>query len=188
MDIVVNHKDNAKYFWAKYYVTTKTDLRTAAHEIAIGQSIGNPNKRSLWETDYMIENFCAKIYDTGNLGDNAGHVYIGYPYDLIDLSEDGVSQLLCILMGGQMDIDNITGCRLVDLEIQSKHFKGPKYGIKGIREYVKVADRPLFGGIIKPKSGITTQQLLDMTKELVEGGVNFIKEDEILSSLSLIHI
>ena len=186
MNILINNKDSKKYFWAKYWVSAKNDLLTAANEIAIGQSIGNPNKRSLWETDEMIENYCAKILDTGNLGESKGYVEIGYPYALMDWVGDGISQLLCILMGGQVDIDNIQECKLVDLyldpDVVGKYFKGPKHGIKGIREFVKVPDRPLFGGIIKPKNGINPQQLLDMTKELVEGGVNFIKEDEILSN------
>ena len=189
MDIVLNTKDTEKYFWAKYQVSSKTTLRQAAHEIAIGQSIGNPNKRSLWETDQMIEDYCAKILDTGNLDQQQGIVEIGYPYALMDWVGDGISQLLCILQGGQTDIDNIVECRLIDLSINDyiteKYFKGPKYGIRGIREYVKNPDRPLFGGIIKPKNGINPQQLLDMTKELVEGGVNFIKEDEILSNPSI---
>jgi ribulose-bisphosphate carboxylase large chain len=186
MNIVTTNRDTNKYFWIKYWVSAKNDLRTAAHEIAIGQSIGNPNKRSLWETDEMIEDYCAKILDTGNLNQQSGFVEIGYPNALMDWEGDGISQLLCIAMGGQVDIDNIQACRMVALDINSnittKYFKGPKYGIKGIRDYVKVQDKPLFGGIIKPKTGINPQQLLDMTKELVEGGVNFIKEDEILSN------
>jgi len=35
-----------------------------------------------------------------------------------------------------------------------KSFKGPKYGIKGLRKYLKVKKRPLLGTIIKPKSWI----------------------------------
>jgi ribulose-bisphosphate carboxylase large chain len=45
-----------------------------------------------------------------------------------------------------------------------------------------VEDRPILGGIVKPKTGITPAILLEMVKEMVEGGVNFIKEDEILSN------
>lgn len=186
MDIFVQYKDLEKYFWATYYVQSTSSLEEAAKEIAIGQSIGNPNKRSLWETTQMIEDYAAKILQTDNLGEHAGIVQIGYPYALMDWVGDGVSQLLCILMGGQMDIDNILKCHLLDVEfnahVESTYFKGPKYGIAKIRDYVKNPDRPLFGGIIKPKNGMTPSQLLDMTKELVEGGVNFIKEDEIMSN------
>lgn len=63
-----------------------------------------------------------------------------------------------------------------------KHFKGPKFGINGVREFTGAYDKPLLGGIVKPKTGITPQVLLELVKELVEGGVNFIKEDEIMAN------
>jgi ribulose-bisphosphate carboxylase large chain len=89
------------------------------------------------------------------------------------------------VMGGQLDIDNISYCRLIDLRFPSKvkeYFKGPKFGIDQIREYVGVKDRPLLGAIVKPKTGITPELLAQIVEELVAGGVNFIKEDEILSN------
>jgi ribulose-bisphosphate carboxylase large chain len=89
------------------------------------------------------------------------------------------------VMGGQLDIDNITYCRLINLKFPSKvieNFKGPKFGISQIREFVGVKDRPLLGAIVKPKTGISPELLVQIVEELVAGGVNFIKEDEILSS------
>ena len=89
-------------------------------------------------------------------------------------------------MGGQLDIENILQCHVLDIKfpehIKTTYFKGPKFGIKGIREYTKTFDKPVFGAIVKPKIGITPKILLEMVKELVEGGVNFIKEDEIMSN------
>jgi ribulose-bisphosphate carboxylase large chain len=88
-----------------------------------------------------------------------------------------------------MDIDNIIKCRALKLEIkpsiEQTYFRGPKYGIEQIRAHTQCWNQPLFGGIVKPKNGITPQQLLDMTKQMVDGGVHFIKEDEILSNPSI---
>jgi len=53
-----------------------------------------------------------------------------------------------------------------------------------LRELTGQHNKPFFGGIIKPKTGLRPNQLLDMVKELVDGGVDFIKEDEILSNPS----
>ena len=50
------------------------------------------------------------------------------------------------------------------------------------RKYVNSYDKPLLGAIIKPKIGIKPNVLLDMVKQLVDGGVDFIKEDEIMSN------
>jgi ribulose-bisphosphate carboxylase large chain len=115
----------------------------------------------------------------------SGQVRIAFPLDNINLKEDSISQLLCHLMGGQMDIDDIEECHLLNIEFpQSVHhqFLGPKYGITGMREFTKVYDKPLLGGIIKPKVVNNVEMLMDITKELVDGGVNFIKEDEIMSN------
>jgi ribulose-bisphosphate carboxylase large chain len=86
-------------------------------------------------------------------------------------------------MGGHVDIDIITKCRLVKLELPetvTKHFLGPKFGLSGFRELTGQYNKPLFGSIVKPKIGITPEVLLEMVKQMVDGGVDFIKEDEIM--------
>ena len=180
----INEND---YFIVTYYLESLTNLRDASWDLAIGQSVGNPNVRNRWESEELFENYsCLVIDDEENLMEvSKGIVKIAFPCVNIDFDTDGVSHLLVNIMGGQLDIDIIEKCHVKKIEfpqhILSK-FKGPKFGITGIREYTKVYDKPLFGGIIKPKTGITPQILLEMVKELVEGGVNFIKEDEILSN------
>ena len=47
--------DKQKYFVVKYFLKGRTSLRDAAWNLAIGQSIGNPNNRSVWETEKMFE-------------------------------------------------------------------------------------------------------------------------------------
>lgn len=189
MNIFTRKFDTEKYFVAKYFLSSKTTLRDAAWNLAIGQSVGNPNVRNEWETDELFENHsCLILADEEELKtQKSGLVEIAFPVVNIDFDTDGVSHLLCMLMGGQMDIDIIEKCQLKKLtfpEVVLKHFKGPKFGISGIREYLGIQDRPLVGAIIKPKTGISPHVLLEMTKQLVEGGANFIKEDEILASPS----
>jgi ribulose-bisphosphate carboxylase large chain len=90
-------------------------------------------------------------------------------------------------MGGQLDIDVFKTCRLRKLDFPEDveaHFLGPKYGIDGIRRFVNRYDKPLSGAIVKPKTGISPETLSEMVKELLDGGVDFIKEDEILSNPS----
>ena len=175
------------YVVATYEMASKTSLRDASWNLAIGQSVGNPNVRNAWETDELFErNSCIILGDEKELESKTeGIVKIAFPVVNTDWDNDGISHLLCQLMGGQMDIDIITKCRLVYISfpkcVEDK-FLGPKYGISGMREFTGQHDKPLFGSIIKPKIGLTPEQLLDMTKQLVDGGVDFIKEDEILSN------
>lgn len=175
------------YVVATYDMTSKTSLRDASWNLAIGQSVGNPNVRNAWETDELFErNSCIILGDEKELKSKTeGIVKIAFPVVNTDWDNDGISHLLCQLMGGQMDIDIITKCRLVDISFPKcveYKFLGPKYGISGMRKFTGQHDKPLFGSIIKPKIGLTPEQLLDMTKQLVDGGVDFIKEDEILSN------
>ena len=182
--------DKERYFIVTYKLGSKTNLRDASWNLAIGQSVGNPNVRNEYETDELFENHsCLILGDEEELkSKKEGIVDIAFPIINIDFNSDGISHLLVNIMGGQMDIDNITKCAVVDIQFPasvSNCFLGPKFGIDGIREYTKTFDKPILGAIIKPKIGITPDVLLEMVKELVEGGVNFIKEDEIMSNPSI---
>ena len=181
--------DLNKYFIVNYYLESKSSLKEAAWNLAIGQSVGNPNIRSYWETDDLFENHsCLILNNEQYLSSNSeGNVEIAFPIVNIDFKTDGISHLLVNIMGGQMDIEIIDKCHVLNIYFP-KHledtFLKAKYGITGIRQYVGVENKPLLGAILKPKTGISPQVLLEMVKELVEGGVNFIKEDEIMSNPS----
>jgi len=180
--------DDKLYYKVRYYLESSISLADACWNVAVGQSVGNPNVRNSWETDELFEKSACKI-----IGDEeelkkvrSGEVVIAFPICNIDFSTDGISQLLCQVMGGQLDINTILKCQLIDIDIPAatlqENFKTPTFGIEGIRKFTNCYDKPLLGGIIKPKVGITKEILLEMTKYLVENGVNFIKEDEIMAN------
>ena len=193
MNIVRNIKDirSNDYIIATYDVESKTTLQEAAWAIAVGQSVGNPNVRNEWETDALFEKHCCKIIDNGpHVSDPHWcgpdkPIRIAFPLANINLQQDGVSQLLCQLMGGQMDIDIITKCVLTNIQFPPGFcWEKPRYGIDGIREYVGSDGKPLLGGIIKPKTGLSPKHLTEMVLQLARGGVDFIKEDEIMANPS----
>jgi ribulose 1,5-bisphosphate carboxylase large subunit-like protein len=180
----VNHQD---YVIATYKMSSSLNLKEAAWNLAIGQSVGNPSVRNEWETDELFERHSCIILDSEeNLaGLQQGIVSIGFPKINIDWHSDGISHLLCHLMGGHVDIDIITACRLIKLELPDSvkgSFLGPKFGISGFRSFTNQYNKPLLGGIVKPKIGISPEVLLEMVKQMVDGGVDFIKEDEIMSN------
>jgi ribulose-bisphosphate carboxylase large chain len=178
------------FFKVRYFLRSTVSLFDAAENVAIGQSVGNPKVRNGWETPELWEKAGCRIE-----GDiewmktvKEGEVTIAFPCVNIDFVGDGISQLLCQTMGGQLDIDTIRDCHLLDLElpeeVEKKYFLGPKFGIEGIRKFTGATDKPLLGGIVKPKVGLNSATLLEVVKQLVEGGVNFIKEDEIMANPS----
>lgn len=187
LELFDKNTNKETHFIAEYFLKSKTNLKNASWELAIGQSVGNPNVRNRWETDELFLNHSCKIlHDKSELESvSEGLVKIGFPIVNTNWEEDGISHLLCQLMGGQMDIDNIEKCHLVNLEFPKsvyKFFKLPRHGISGAKKFTNALDKPLLGGIVKPKTGISPNVLLEMVKQMVEGGVNFIKEDEILSN------
>ena len=180
--------DLEKYFMVKYFLKGKTSLRDAAWNLAIGQSIGNPNNRSVWETEQMfVDHSCIVLGEEKDLMlTNEGILEIAFPLANLDLEEDGVSQILCHIAGGQVDILEIEKCHVLDINlpesVEKKFRLKPAYGIDGFRKFNGVIDKPFLGGIIKPKVGMSPKVLLDAVKEMVHGGVDFIKEDELLGS------
>ncbi len=179
-------KDN--YFIVDYYLEAKNSLRDAAWNLAIGQSIGNPNNRSVWETEQMfLDHSCLILAEEEQLLQRKdGRVRIAFPTANVNFEEDGVSQILCYVAGGQVDILEIQKCHVLDITLPDwleKEFSlKPAYGIDGFRKFNGVENKPFFGGIIKPKVGMSPEILLGAVKEMVESGVNFIKEDELLAN------
>ena len=67
-----------------YYIETHSaigDLKDAAWNLAIGQSVGNPKVRNRWESDALFElSSCVIYHDESELvGKHEGIVKIGFP-------------------------------------------------------------------------------------------------------------
>lgn len=82
---------------------------------------------------------------------------------------------------GKLSLDG--EIKLVDLQFTEDiltKFPGPKFGISGIREKVNVYDRPLLMSIFKSVIGRDIQYISEELKKQALGGVDLIKDDEIL--------
>ena len=194
VNIFRNSVDSEKYFIVTYDLASETNLRDAAWNLAIGQSVGNPNVRNQWESDELFENnSCMVLGDEEELKSiNNGLVKIAFPVINIDFKTDGISHLLVNIMGGQMDIDIIQKCRITNIQFSNQFtsiFNGPNLGLREMRQLCDVDDKtPLFGGIIKPKIGLNVNDYVEVVKIYADNGCNFIKEDEILSNQSFCSI
>jgi 2,3-diketo-5-methylthiopentyl-1-phosphate enolase len=61
-------------------------------------------------------------------------------------------------------------------------FQGPKFGVEGLRKLLNVYDRPLLNAMIKPNIGWTPKEGAELFYEAARGGVDVIKDDELLSA------
>jgi ribulose 1,5-bisphosphate carboxylase large subunit-like protein len=101
------------------------------------------------------------------------------------LTETDLTNLMATLWGGVYGMAELSGIRLLDLKLPpafaSAH-PGPQFGVQGTRRLTGVHGRPIIASIIKPNVGLSPEQTADIVKELVAAGVDFIKDDEKLTS------
>jgi ribulose-bisphosphate carboxylase large chain len=92
--------------------------------------------------------------------------------------------LVSTVQGNLYELSQFSGLKLMDLQFPDTflhHFKGPAFGIPGTRRLTEVEGRPLVGTIIKPSIGLTPEQTAALVNELVEAGIDFIKDDELMA-------
>jgi len=75
--------------------------------------------------------------------------------------------------------------RLLDLNLPeafTSAFRGPKFGMDGIRTLVGAEDRPLLIVMMKPSIGMTPRESAQLFYEVALGGADGVKDDELLVS------
>ena len=151
-------------------------LKEAAGGVAAESSVGTWTE--LTTVKPYVERLAAHVFAIeGNT------VKIAYP---IELFESGnMPNILSSVAGNVFGLRALKNLRLLDIEFPAKlikGFKGPQFGIKGIRKLLKVPERPLVGTIIKPKLGLKTVDHARVAHEAWAGGCDIVKDDENLSS------
>ncbi len=110
-------------------------------------------------------------------------VRIAYPIELFELGN--VPNILSSVGGNVYGMKSVKGLFWEDVDFPEKmlkSFKGPRFGISGVRKYLRVYDRPLIGTIVKPKVGLTSKQHAQVAYESWLGGCDVVKDDENLGS------
>lgn len=92
--------------------------------------------------------------------------------------------LMSTIAGNLFELRQVSGLRLTDLQLPpafAAAYPGPAFGIAGTRELAGVPTGPLIGTIIKPSVGLSVDETAQQVRQLVAGGVDFIKDDELQS-------
>lgn len=119
------------------------------------------------------------------LDEKSGTITIAYPLDLFE--PGNLPQLLSSISGNIFGLKEVSQLRLNDIvfpESYVRSFVGPALGIDGIRSLTGVRDRPMLGSIIKPKIGLTSRQHAEATMAVWDNGINLVKDDENLTSMT----
>lgn len=167
---------------------TGNNLEKKAEGIALGLTVGSWTNLPKLEQEQLKKHkgrvISVEQLDTDNrvtryLGKQVQKGIIKIAYPSANFSADLPAILTTAF--GKLSLDGEV--KLLDLEFSSElkdTFPGPKFGINGIREKLGVFDRPLVMSIFKGVIGRDINYLKEQLREQALGGVNIIKDDEIL--------
>ncbi len=151
-------------------------LKEAAGGVAAESSVGTWTQLTT-EKPY-VKRLAAHIFSIqGNIAK------IAYPVELFEPAN--MPNILSSVAGNVFGLKALKNLRLLDIQFPQvliDSFKGPSFGIVGIRKLLKVPQRPLVGTIIKPKLGLNTKDHAKVAYEAWNGGCDIVKDDENLSS------
>lgn len=179
--IDLKYKPGKDELVAEYYIEpNKISMEKACENIACESSIGT------WTTISTMNPRIAKklkphIY---YINKKTGYAKIAYPPELFEAGS--MPQIWSSIAGNIFGMKILKNLRLEDISFPKKiarAFKGPKYGIDGIRKLLRVKKRPLIGTIVKPKLGLTPKQHGDVAFKAWMGGLDVVKDDENLTSM-----
>jgi len=116
-----------------------------------------------------------------NLQTRQWFVQVAYPE--VNIGEQ-IPMLLTTVVG---NISMGGDIKLVDIRLPEKYvagFKGPKFGIEGIRKVLGVEKRPLLNNMIKPCTGYRLEVGAELFRKAALGGCDIIKDDELIADAS----
>jgi ribulose-bisphosphate carboxylase large chain len=153
-------------------------MKEAAGAVAAESSVGTWTE--LTTVKPYVDRLAAHVF---NLRNNVAK--IAYPAELFELGN--MPNILSSVAGNVFGLRTLANLRLDDISFPEslvRNFKGPRYGVEGIRRLLKLYGRPLVGTIIKPKLGLKTSDHAKVAYEAWVGGCDMVKDDENLSSQS----
>ena len=181
--------DKERFVIATYYAATKpkTNMVKFAAALAIEQTCGTWLKVP-GETPEVRERAIGRVlgvyeapaYQIGipeDVEERNFIIRIAYPWQNFGAQ---FSMMLSTVIG---NISSSGKVKLVDLEFPKSFldgFKGPKFGVEGIRKLLGVYNRPLLNNMIKPCIGLTPEKTAELAYEAAVGGVDVIKDDELV--------
>ena len=151
-------------------------LDVIAGGVAAESSVGTWTELTT-EKPYIKEK-AATVFDI-----QGNDIRIAYPVELFE--SGNMPNILSSVAGNVFGLEDVANLRLNDITFPMElisSFKGPQYGIQGVRKLTGVHGRPLVGTIVKPKLGLVVRDHAKVAYDSWLGGCDVVKDDENLSS------
>ncbi|WP_139999477.1 2,3-diketo-5-methylthiopentyl-1-phosphate enolase [Paenibacillus paridis] len=161
----------------------KADFNKKALSIAVGLTVGSwtelPEAQKAEMEKHLGKVLSVHVHEPVDAapGERFADIRIAYPD--INFSRDLPALLVTVF--GKLSMDG--KIKLLDLDVSKEFasaFPGPKFGLQGVRDLLGVQDRPLLMSIFKSVVGYDLANLQDQFYKQALGGVDLIKDDEIL--------
>lgn len=133
--------------------------------------------RALIGEGYLSEYLTGSVEKLVAIDTEQTRCEIAYP---ADTGKGGLTTLLTLVMGNAGFFPEV---QLVDIDLPestSAGLSGPRHGIPGLRMRTGCAQGPLAGTALKPL-GASVSELAKIAREMAEGGIHIVKEDDGLS-------
>ena len=151
------------------------DIKKLASSIAIGQTIGIWNELP-GNVRLQISKHLAEV---SSIEESTYTSTIKITFPIENFGND-LGALLTAIYG---KISLAPKIKLEDIEFSEQYvnqFKGPRFGIAGIREIVNKPEKPLLMSIFKPCLGLAPAELGNMFYIQAQAGIDLVKDDEVI--------
>lgn len=184
---------------ATYFIETAFPLEQAA-EIMAGEQSSGTFVKTPGETDELKEKHAAHIESIDIIGETGrpslpgakvpkgatnptyqqAKVTLSWPLENVGTN---LSNLMATVAGNLFELAPFSALKLLDITLPDafqQTYLGTQFGTRGTRELIGVQDRPIIGTIIKPSVGLSPEQTAQQVETLIEAGLDFIKDDELM--------
>jgi len=164
---------------ATYLLQDEKKPAKKAEEIALGLTVGSWTNLPELEQSQLRKHKGRVVSVEGIPSENEDQSLIQISYPSINFSNDLPAVLTTVF--GKLSLDG--KIKLIDLQFDEglkSQFPGPRFGIEGLRAKLNVYNRPLLMSIFKGVLGKDLPFLVEQLKQQALGGVDFVKDDEIL--------
>jgi ribulose-bisphosphate carboxylase large chain len=160
-------------FEAVYHIraTDAATAETRARGICVEQTVEFPPE--LISSTAIRDGIIGEIASLKQLDDDRFEVIIGYP---VEAAGTELTQLINVLFG---NVSIQPGIQLADFRLPAsllRQYRGPRFGINGLRELTGAQQRPLLCTALKPM-GLSASALAERAYQLALGGIDLIKDD-----------
>ena len=161
---------------ATYLINDEIDPIKKAEEIALGLTVGSWTNLPSLEKEQLRKHKGRVVSAEAS---EAGAAIVSIAYPAANFSTDIPAVLTTAF--GKLSLDG--KIKLLDLNFSEglkKYFPGPKYGVEGLRKKLNTFNRPLLMSIFKGVLGKDMDFLNRQLREQALGGIDIVKDDEIL--------